>query len=62
MRRAASWDRNSVVSGATGLFRFRHQQRSEYKGQVERIVRGRALEFNTEELLVTSDAENVGGS
>jgi hypothetical protein len=38
------------------------QQRVEYEGQVERIVRGRALELSTEKLPLASGVENVGGS
>ena len=38
------------------------QQRVEYEGQVERIVRGRAFELSTEKLPLASGAENVGGS
>ena len=43
-------------------FPFSAQQRVEYEGQVERIVRGRALELSTEKLPLASGVENVGGS
>ena len=51
---------SEISIGRNRPFPISGQQRLEYEGQVELIVRGRTLEFNTERLPVVSGAENVG--